>query len=437
MAVIVHSYPFGLSAGISRSADAPEILRQYMQPLLRKHYAIAEWKTTPITNGGTDETVHGIHHYGKVVDALTALGKDIAATQLCGNFPITVGGDHSQGFSTIKASMLSHVIGAIKEGRLKVHFDRVAPEWRANLTEWHLLESMQEKSVEGLAAQIDGLVDAGAIEKTELRKILDEIAVVWFDSHGDFNIPATSSSGNFHGMALAAAAGLKVGRIEQLFGKHLKINPRNIYLLAARDLDDEEKKILQNIYMDEMGNVSMYEPQYESEEFPEHVGINFQDMSVIRAVGETNPTKQTLAQVLEQIYATNPEKKFIMSLDVDGMDASFVPGTGTPVGTGSKRNPNIGPTLADACDAFKDLVYRPNILAVDITESSPGKGPVGQGRTERARTLRSAARLLGSVVGLSRESLNAHFNEHHSWLEVLAYQSVAREVADTAFSMRH
>jgi len=43
-----------------------------------------------------------------------------------------------------------------------------------------------------------------------------EIGVLWIDAHGDFNTPATSPSGNIHGMPLAALCG--VGD-EQLVGR--------------------------------------------------------------------------------------------------------------------------------------------------------------------------------------------------------------------------
>jgi len=35
-----------------------------------------------------------------------------------------------------------------------------------------------------------------------------EIGAVWFDAHADLNTPATTPSGNVHGMPLAAALGL-------------------------------------------------------------------------------------------------------------------------------------------------------------------------------------------------------------------------------------
>src|SRR5690348_18506973 len=36
--------------------------------------------------------------------------------------------------------------------------------------------------------------------------------IVWIDAHGDLNTPATSPTGNVHGMVLAAALGLEIGR---------------------------------------------------------------------------------------------------------------------------------------------------------------------------------------------------------------------------------
>ena len=41
-----------------------------------------------------------------------------------------------------------------------------------------------------------------------MAKVRGAGGVVWIDAHGDLNTPATSPSGNVHGMVLAAALGL-------------------------------------------------------------------------------------------------------------------------------------------------------------------------------------------------------------------------------------
>lgn len=64
------------------------------------------------------------------------------------------------------------------------------------------------------------------------------VAVLWIDAHGDFNLPQTSSSGYLGGMVLAAASGLWDS------GYGAGIRPENIILVGARDIDDQEAALI-------------------------------------------------------------------------------------------------------------------------------------------------------------------------------------------------
>jgi arginase len=68
----------------------------------------------------------------------------------------------------------------------------------------------------------------GAIEGLAARH--GRIAVVWLDAHGDLNTPATSPSGNAWGMPLRMA--IDAGAID----------PRDVALVGARNLDPPEKE---------------------------------------------------------------------------------------------------------------------------------------------------------------------------------------------------
>ncbi|MFA5550801.1 MAG: arginase family protein [Trueperaceae bacterium] len=65
-----------------------------------------------------------------------------------------------------------------------------------------------------------------------------DLCVVWFDAHGDFHTPHTSDSGYLGGMVLAAACGLWSS------GHGAGVNPRNVVLVGARDLDAAEAEFL-------------------------------------------------------------------------------------------------------------------------------------------------------------------------------------------------
>ena len=66
-----------------------------------------------------------------------------------------------------------------------------------------------------------------------------DLAVVWLDAHGDLNTPASSPSGNFHGMVLRTLLG--DGPAEYV--RHLRrpLQPRQVFLAATRDLDRPEQ----------------------------------------------------------------------------------------------------------------------------------------------------------------------------------------------------
>lgn len=67
-----------------------------------------------------------------------------------------------------------------------------------------------------------------------------EAVVLWVDAHGDFNTPQTTDSGYLGGMVLAAACGLWDS------GHGSGIDPRQVVLVGARDLDDAEEKLLRD-----------------------------------------------------------------------------------------------------------------------------------------------------------------------------------------------
>lgn len=65
-----------------------------------------------------------------------------------------------------------------------------------------------------------------------------DLAVLWFDAHGDLNTPKTSSSKHFHGMPLRTLLGEgDENIIRKLFST---IKPEQVILIGTRDLDNPE-----------------------------------------------------------------------------------------------------------------------------------------------------------------------------------------------------
>ncbi len=128
----------------------------------------------------------------------------------------------------------------------------------------------------------------------------DDLGVVWFDAHGDFNTPATTPSGNVHGMSLAAILGL--GSFDEMDWAHTpSIDPENVALVGLRDLDPGEREAIRG------SDVAAY------------------TMSDLDERGVTTVVDEALER------ATDGTDGLHVSLDMDWLDPTEAPGVGTPV----------------------------------------------------------------------------------------------------------
>ena len=133
--------------------------------------------------------------------------------------------------------------------------------------------------------------------------VYDDIAVIWFDAHGDFNTEETSPTGNLHGMPAAAAMGWCKSELSSVATK--TIPPRNFFWIGARDLDEGEKA------------------------FAEKNSLHIYSSENVRKRGMLNIMDEII-----QIMQSNGISHIHLSIDIDGMDPSIVCGTGTKVDRG-------------------------------------------------------------------------------------------------------
>jgi arginase len=70
------------------------------------------------------------------------------------------------------------------------------------------------------------------------------IGLLWVDAHGDMNTPASSPSGNVHGMPLAALLGPEPSELSRIGGFSPKVLPEHTVLVGVRNLDDREKELV-------------------------------------------------------------------------------------------------------------------------------------------------------------------------------------------------
>lgn len=74
------------------------------------------------------------------------------------------------------------------------------------------------------------------------RRYGGDLAVLWFDAHGDLNSPATSVTGNFHGMPLRCLLG--DGDEALVGGCFALLRPEQVIMAGTRELDPPEEAFI-------------------------------------------------------------------------------------------------------------------------------------------------------------------------------------------------
>lgn len=131
----------------------------------------------------------------------------------------------------------------------------------------------------------------------------DNVAIIWFDAHGDFNTELTSPSGNLHGMPCAALMGLCKSRMSEVVVK--QIRPQNIFWIGTRDLDPGEVQ------------------------FAHDYALHIYSTDEVRRRG-MNSIMNEIIGFLNDLKIS----KVHLSIDIDSMDPSIICGTGTKVRNG-------------------------------------------------------------------------------------------------------
>ena len=157
--------------------------------------------------------------------------------------------------------------------------------------------------------------------------------VIWVDAHADLNTGETSPSGNIHGMPLAAAMGMGDVRLTEVGGRDPKLSPEHLVYIALRDIDEGE--------MNEINRL----------------GIKVITVEEVRTRGVDVIMQESLNYLRERV------DRFYISFDMDSLDASLVPGTGTPV--------DGGLTEVEAKAILKEAMQAEDLIAVELVELNP------------------------------------------------------------------
>ena len=165
-------------------------------------------------------------------------------------------------------------------------------------------------------------------------KCYDDFGIIWLDAHGDINTGETSPSGNIHGMPLSALMGLGSEELVNVYSPGNKVLPQNVFLVGTRSLDEGEWALIEEQHL------SVY------------------TMDTIREKG--------IAFVAEDIKNKLRERKIRnvhFSIDVDSIDPSYAPGTGTQVPEG---------LIPSEFEEFVSHMLSTNLIkSLDLVELNP------------------------------------------------------------------
>ncbi len=209
----------------------------------------------------------------EIADACRRLADHVEANLELGRFPVVLGGDHSVAIGTISG---------------------IARYW---------------------------------------RKRGKRIGVIWADAHTDMNTPASSPTGNIHGMPLAVLLGYGDPELVAIAGDQPALDPRHVCVIGARDVDNDERTLVRKS------------------------GIRVYSMSELDERGTAICVREAVERACDGTVGVH------LSFDLDGVDPAHAPGVGTPVPGGlNLRESHL------ICEKVADTG---RLLGVEMVELNP------------------------------------------------------------------
>lgn len=179
--------------------------------------------------------------------------------------------------------------------------------------------------------------------------------VIWLDAHADLNTERTSPSGNMHGIPLAVGLHQCRLKLADIRTGAVPLQAGRIVLVAARDVDPGELELIRK------ANICWF-----TMEDIRRKGIDWVMAEALRVAGKGS----------DGIH---------LSFDIDSLDPSEAPGTGTKVAGGLSARQVLA--------AFGVLRRSGKLTSMDAVEVNPGLD------RKRGQTVRLAAKLIASVFG--------------------------------------
>ncbi|XP_077062093.1 arginase-1 [Siphateles boraxobius] len=193
-----------------------------------------------------------------------------------------------------------------------------------------------------------------------------ELSVLWVDAHADINTPLTTPTGNIHGQPLSYLIHelhSKIPIIPNFSWLKPCVAAKDIVYIGLRDVDPEEHYILK------------------------YLGIKTFSMTEVDRLGIAKVMEQTCDHMFSKV-----KKPIHLSFDIDALDPSVSPATGTPVAGGL--------TYREGIYITEQICQTGLLSAVDIVEVNPKQGKT---EDEITSTVNTAVDLLLGCFGRVRE----------------------------------
>ena len=168
-----------------------------------------------------------------------------------------------------------------------------------------------------------------------------DTGVIWVDAHADLNTPASSESGNMHGMPLAIMMKELVPDRRNIPGfEWLEegstgvpfLSPKSLVYVGLRDIDKAERQFIRQLGIKIF---TMYDI--------DHLGIG-----------------RVMDLALDHLLKNNPNRPIHLSYDIDAVDPIHAPATGTAV--------RGGLTWREAHFVAEHVVKSGNLASAEIVE---------------------------------------------------------------------
>lgn len=198
-------------------------------------------------------------------------------------------------------------------------------------------ETVSRSASEGaFSLTIGGDHSVAAASISAVQSAYPLLGVIWIDAHADANTPETSPSMHYHGMPAAHLMGWFEQRLEgfEWFPDGKVIDESRLAYIGLRDIDPEEAAMLKasNVHVYTMRDVDKY--------------------GIARVV-----------EMAMQGIDPNGRLPLHLSLDIDGVDPMYAPGTGTCA--------RGGLTYREIHYVCEELALSERLVGMDLVEVNP------------------------------------------------------------------